>query len=155
MSLNLLGSVYQQNGCPVCTVEVEEGSWTRLGPLWEIFHSDLSRRALGRKCLMVVMYNGKETGGDRITMQCLRRVNVIYQDSVAHMIIPYVAVVHKRVEVQMADASRAPIKFTDLSREFMLLSSINEDGKSIPMFDVIMPLTAGDTLRECSGYIPP
>ena len=143
LSLNLLGSVYQQNGCPVCTVEVEEGSWTRLGPLWEIFHSGLSRRALGRKCLMVVMYNGKETGGDRITMQRLRRVNVMYQDSISHMIIPYVAVVHKRVEVQMADSSRAPIKFTDLSREFMLLTSTNENGELIPMFDVIMPLTAG------------
>ena len=143
LSLNLLGPVYQQNGCPVCTVEVEEGSWARLGPLWEIFHTGLSRRALGRKCLMVVMYNGKETGGDRVTMQRLRRVNVMYMDSISHMIIPYVAVVHKQVEVQMADASRPSIKFTDLSREFISLSAPNEEGKLIPMFDVIMPLTIG------------
>jgi hypothetical protein len=120
LSLNLLGPVYQQNGCPVCTVEVEEGSWARLGPLWEIFHTGLSRRALGRKCLMVVMYNGKETGGNQVTMQRLRRVNVMYMDSISLMIIPFVAVVHKQVEVQMADASRPSIKFTDLSRELCL-----------------------------------
>ncbi len=35
---------------------------------------------------MVVMYNGRETGGDRVTMQRLRRVNVMYMDSISHMI---------------------------------------------------------------------
>ena len=48
LSLNLLGMTYQQNGCPVCTVEVAEGSWKHHGPQWEIFHTRLSRRALGR-----------------------------------------------------------------------------------------------------------
>jgi len=143
LSLNLLGTTYQQNGCPVCTVEVAEGSWKRLGPLWEIFHTGLSRRALGRKCLMVVMYNGKETNNDRVTMQRLRRVNVIYMDSLAHLVIPNVACIHKRVEVQMEDSSTPRHKFTDLSREFMFLSITNEEGKEIPMFDVIMPYVNG------------
>jgi hypothetical protein len=143
LSLNLLGTTYQQNGCPVCTVEVAEGSWKRLGPLWEIFHTGLSRRALGRKCLMVVMYDGKETNNDRVTMQRLRRVNVIYMDSLAHLVIPNVACVHKRVEVQMEDNSTPRHKFTDLSREFMFLSRTNEEGKVIPMFDVIMPYVNG------------
>ena len=67
----------------------------------------------------------------------------MYMDSISHMFIPYVAVVHKQVEVQMADASRPSIKFTDLSREFMSLSATNEEGQLIPMFDVIMPLTIG------------
>jgi hypothetical protein len=53
--LNLLGQPFQQNGCPVCTVEVAEGLWKRLGPLWEIFHKGLVQCALGRKCLMIVM----------------------------------------------------------------------------------------------------
>jgi hypothetical protein len=143
LSLNLLGTTYQQNGCPVCTVEVAEGSWKRLGPLWEIFHTGLSRRALGRKCLMVVMYNGKETNNDRVTMQRLRRVNVIYMDSLAHLVIPNIACVHKRVEVQMEDNSTPRHKFTDLSREFMFLSVTNKEGKVIPMFDVIMPYVNG------------
>ena len=143
LSLNLLGTTYQQNGCPVCTVEVAEGSWKRLGPLWEIFHTGLSRRALGRKCLMVVMYDGKETNNDRVTMQRLRRVNVIYMDSLAHLVIPNVACVHKRVKVQMEDNSTPRHKFTDLSREFMFLSRTNEEGKVIPIFDVIMPYVNG------------
>jgi hypothetical protein len=33
LSLNLLRQPYQQNGCPVCTVEAAESSWKRLGPL--------------------------------------------------------------------------------------------------------------------------
>ncbi len=143
LSLNLLGTTYQQNGCPVYTVEVAEGSWKRLGPLWEIFHTGLSRRALGRKCLMVVMYNGKETNNDRVTMQHLRRVNVIYMDSLAHLVIPNIACVHKSVEVQMEDNSTPRHKFTDLSREFMFLSKTNEEGKVILMFDVIMPYVTG------------
>jgi hypothetical protein len=67
----------------------------------------------------------------------------MYMDSISHMVLPYIAVVHKQVEVQMADSSRPSIKFTDLSREFMSLSATNEDGTSIPMFDAIMPLTIG------------
>ncbi len=57
---------------------------------------------------MVVMYNGRETSGDRVTMQRLHRINVMYMDSISHMIIPYVACVHKQVKVQMADAVDHP-----------------------------------------------
>ncbi len=58
LSLNKL-SAFQENGCLVCTVEAAEGSWPRLGPLWEEFHElGLCRQTLGRSCLVVVMYNG-------------------------------------------------------------------------------------------------
>ncbi len=71
LSLNLLGQPFQQNGCPLCTVEVAEGSWKSLGLLWENFHKGLVQPALGRKCLMTMMYNGRETGNECITMQHL------------------------------------------------------------------------------------
>jgi hypothetical protein len=46
---------FQQNGCSVCTVEMAEGLWKRLGPLWEIFQKGLVRCTLGLKFLMIVM----------------------------------------------------------------------------------------------------
>jgi hypothetical protein len=49
-------STFQENGCLVCTVEASEGSWPRLGPLWEAFHKmGLSWQALGRSCLVVAL----------------------------------------------------------------------------------------------------
>jgi hypothetical protein len=58
LSLNKL-SAFQESGCLVCTVEASEGSWPRLGLLWEAFHKmGLSWQSLGRSCLMVVLYNG-------------------------------------------------------------------------------------------------
>jgi hypothetical protein len=45
LTLNKLAA-FQENGCLVCTVEAWEGSWPRLGPLWEAFHKmGQSRRA--------------------------------------------------------------------------------------------------------------
>jgi hypothetical protein len=76
----------------------------------------LTRRALGRRSLMVVLYNGQETSSDRITMQRLRRVNVMYLEHLAHKIVPNIEVVHKRVEVQMANGSAPLHKYTDLCR---------------------------------------
>ncbi len=69
LSLNKLPT-FQENGCLVYTVEAPEGSWPRLGPLWEAFHKmGLCWRALGRSCLMVVMYNRRATDSDLVTMQ--------------------------------------------------------------------------------------
>ncbi len=97
-SLNLLGQPVQQNGCLVCTVKASEGSWKHLGPLWEAFHEmGLNRRALGCKCLMIVMYNGREMGNNRITMQQLCQVNVMYLDYLTHTVIPNIKTVHKQV----------------------------------------------------------
>ena len=71
LTLNKLAA-FQENGCLVCTVEAWEGLWPWLGPLWEVFHkTGLSRRALGWSCLMVVMYNGRATNSNRVTMQRL------------------------------------------------------------------------------------
>ena len=57
---------FQQNSCMFCTVEAEEGTWGQLGPLWQRLHkTGMVRRALGRRVLMVVMFNGRVTDGDR------------------------------------------------------------------------------------------
>ncbi len=103
----------------------------------------LSRRALGWKCLMIVMYNGRETGGNRITMQRLQRVNVMYLDFLAHTIIPNIETVHLRVEIEMADGSPPQHKFTNLCWEFMWLTSTVADGTEVPLFDVVMPIVLG------------
>ncbi len=113
LSLNLLGQPFQLNGCPVCTIKVAEGSWKCHGPLWEVFHKmGLSKHALGWKFLMVVIYNGKETGSDRITMQRLQQVNVMYLDNLAHMVVPNIETVHKQVEIEMANGITPKHKFT-------------------------------------------
>ncbi len=144
LSLNLLGKPYQQNGWPVCTVEMSESSWKCLGPLWKAFHRmGLSQRTLGWKCLMIVMYNGRETGSDRITMQSLRRVNVMYLNFLAHTVIPYIKTIHKQVEIEWPNGSPLQHKFTDLCREFMWLTVTTADGTKIPLFNVVMPIILG------------
>jgi hypothetical protein len=108
LSLNKLPA-FQENGCLVCTVEAAEGSWPRLGPLWEAFHKiGLCWRALGRSCLMVIMYNGRAADSNRITMQQLRRVNVIHAYMMSHTVLPNIATVHKLVEIEMSDKKNPP-----------------------------------------------
>jgi hypothetical protein len=92
---------------------------------------------------MVMMYNGKETGSDRITMQRLRRVNVMYLDNLAHMVVPNSEIVHKHIEIEMADGSTPKHKFTDLSQEFMWLSLPNADGIKVPLFDIVIAIVSG------------
>ena len=143
MSLNNLPA-FQENGCQVCTIEAADGSWTQLGPLWEAFHKmGLSRRALGRSCLMVIMYNGRATENDRVTMQRLRRVNVMYSFMLAYTVLPSIVTVHKRVEMEMEDGSKPPHKFTDLCREFMGLDAPDKDGKAHTLFEAIIPIVSG------------
>ncbi len=78
LSLNKLVQ-FQENGCLVCMVKAAESSWRHLSPLWESFHrTGMGRRALGRSTLMVVMFNGRPTDSDCITMQRLCRVNVVH-----------------------------------------------------------------------------
>jgi hypothetical protein len=66
------------------------------------------------------MYNWRATNSDRVTMQCLQWVNVIHAYMISHTIIPNIATVHKRVEIEMDGKSKPPHKFTDLCQEFML-----------------------------------
>jgi hypothetical protein len=102
----------------VCTMEAWEGSWLQLGPLWEVFHkTGLSQWALGWSCLMVVMYNGHATDSNRVTMQRLHCVNVIHAYMTSHAMLPNIACVHKRIEIEMEDGSKPLHKFTDLCRE--------------------------------------
>jgi hypothetical protein len=143
LSLNNLVQ-FQENGCRVCTVEATEGTWGRLGPLWESFHrTGMSRRALGRSTLMVVMFNGRPTDSDRITMQWLRRINVVHAYMTSSSTLPHVITVHKQVEMEMEDGSKPPHKFTNLCREVMGLTSPTADGPPVPLFDAIIPIVSG------------
>jgi hypothetical protein len=72
---------------------------------------------------MVVMFNGRVTDGDCVTLQRLRQCNVVYSNKLDSVVIPNIVTVHKRVEVRMEDmGTRAPHKFTSLNREFMMLA---------------------------------
>jgi hypothetical protein len=108
----------------VSTVEAEEGSWGRLGPLWQQLHkTGLVRRDLGRRVLMVLMFNGRVTDGDHATLQRLQQCNIVYSNKLDSIVIPNIVTVHKRVEVRMENMeTRAPHKFTSLNREFMMLT---------------------------------
>jgi hypothetical protein len=81
---------FQQNGCMVCTVEAEEGSWGRLGPLWQRLHKmGLVRRVLGQRVLMVIMFNGRVTDGDCVTLQWLWQRNVVYSNKL-DSVVPFI-----------------------------------------------------------------
>jgi hypothetical protein len=67
----------------------------------------------------------------------------MYNDNLAHMILPYIETVHKQVEISMADESKPKHKFTNLLREFMWLSSTDANRKVVPLFDVIVPIVSG------------
>ncbi len=143
LTLNNLAA-FQENGCLVCTVEAREGSWPHLGPLWEGLHKmGLSRPALGRSCLMVVMYNGRATDSDRVSMQQLHRVNVIHAYMILHAVLPNIVFVHKHVEIEMDDRSKPLHKFTDLCQEVMWLTYTAANGTTKPFFDAIVPVMSG------------
>ena len=143
LSLNKL-IPFQENGCMVCTVEASERSWAHLGPLWEHYHrTGLVRRSLGRSALVIVMYNGRPTDNDRLTMQRLRRVNVVHAHKTTVMILPHIQTVHKQVEVEMADGSKPPHKFTDLCREVMYMESSVPTDSPVFLFDAIIPIVSG------------
>jgi hypothetical protein len=145
LSLNLLGQPFQENGCLVCTVEAAKGLWKHLGPPWEAFHKmGLRRRALGRSCLMIVMFNGRPTESDWVMMQHLWRVNVMYLYMLTHTLVPNIAVIHKQIEVEMADGNAPPHKFTHLCCEFMMLTGKALEGdKVVFLFDAVIPIVSG------------
>jgi hypothetical protein len=143
LTLNNL-SAFQENGCLVCTVEAGEGSWPCLGPLWEGFHKmGLSHRVLGRSCLMVVMYNGRAMDSDRVTMQRLRRVNMIHAYMISHAVLPNIVCVHKRIEIEMDNRSKPLHQFMDLCQEVMWLTYTAADGTTELLFDAIVPIMSG------------
>jgi hypothetical protein len=92
---------------------------------------------------MVVMYNGRATNSDLVTMQQLCWVNVIHAYMMSHNVLPNIATVHKRVQIEMEDKSRPFHKFTDLCRKFMWLKSSDVDELSKPLFDAIIPIVSG------------
>jgi hypothetical protein len=76
-------------------------------------------------------------------MQRLRHVNVIHMYMTSHAVLPNIACVYQRAEIEMEDASKPLHKFTDLCREVMWLSSMAPDGTSKPLFDAIVPVVLG------------
>jgi hypothetical protein len=115
----------------VCTVEAAKKDWKRLSILWEKFNKmGLCHWVLGQNSLMVVNFNGQPMDSNRVTMQRLRWVNVIYAYHLSSAVISDVATVHKQVEVEMEDGSRPPYKFTDLLREAMALMVTGNDRTS-------------------------
>jgi hypothetical protein len=81
----------------------------------KVFHKmGLCRQALERSCLMVLMYNGRATKCNWVTLQCLQCNNVIYTYMMANTMVSNIIIVHKQVEIEMADGSNPPHKFTDL-----------------------------------------
>jgi hypothetical protein len=61
LSWNNLPS-FIQNGCVVCTIKTEEGTWAWLGPLWKMLNNmGLSCWIFGRKAVIVVLFGGKPT----------------------------------------------------------------------------------------------
>ena len=139
LSMNTLVA-FQENGCTVCTVEASEGQWPRLAPLFETFHNtDAYRRAFGRYCIMVVLFNGRPTDGDRVTMQRLRRLNVTHAFYTAFTIIPSIACVHKSVEIQVEEGMVDEHKYTDICREVQWLRCSQDK----PLFDAITPIESG------------
>ncbi len=70
-----------------------------------------------------VMYNGKATESNQVTVQCLRHIKVMYSYMITSTVFPNIVTIHKRVEVEMADGSKPPQKFTDLCQKIMILST--------------------------------
>jgi hypothetical protein len=65
-------------------------------------------------------------------MQHLCHVNVIHPYMISHVVIPNIATLHKRVEIELEDGSKLPHKFTDLCQEFMWLSFPSTDPQTPP-----------------------
>ncbi len=104
LSLNNL-EAYSQNGCLVLSIKMEEGTWPRFGPLWQMLNKmGLVRLVFGQRAVMVVFYGGKPTESDRNTIQRLHQCNVIYAYSFASEILPFVETIHKQVKVWMEDS---------------------------------------------------
>jgi hypothetical protein len=128
----------------VCTVEASEKAWRHFGPLWEHYHrTGLVRWSLGRLALPIVLCNSRLTDNDHITMQHLCRVNVVHGHKTTFLTPPYIQTIHKHVEVEMADGSKPPHKFTDLCRKVMLLQSSTPAEPPVFLFDAITPIVSG------------
>jgi hypothetical protein len=60
LSLNNLPS-FIQNGCVICSIESEEGTKARLGPLWKMLNKmGILHQIFGWKVVMVVLFCGNQ-----------------------------------------------------------------------------------------------
>jgi hypothetical protein len=120
------------------------GLLAKTGPLWEAFHKmGLCRWAVGRYCLMVIMYNGRVTDSNCVTLQQLHRVNVVHAYMMSHTVLPNIATVHKWVEIEMEDKSKPLHKLTDLCCKFMWLKSSHKGESPKFLFNAIIPIVSG------------
>ncbi len=95
---------------------------------------------------MVVMFNGRVTDGNHVTLQLHWQCYVVYSNKLNSVVIPNIVTVHKRVEVRMENMeTRAPHKFTSLNREFMMLADpiLSAKGEVMYVFDAIIPILIG------------
>jgi hypothetical protein len=92
---------------------------------------------------MVVMYDGKATDSDCITMQGLCWVNVIHAYMMSHTVLPNIATVHKCVKIKMEDKSKPLHKFTELCCKFMWLKSLHKGESPKFLFNAIIPIVSG------------
>jgi hypothetical protein len=95
---------------------------------------------------MVVMFNGRVTDGDPVTLQQLWQCNAVYSNKLDSIVIPNIATVHKRVEIRMENMeTRAPHKFTSLNRESVMLPDpiLSTKGEVMYAFDAIIPILMG------------
>ncbi len=58
-------------------------------------------------------------------------------------VLPNIATVHKRVEIEMEDKSKPFHKLTDLCCKFMWLSTLHEGESPKFLFNVIIPIVSG------------
>ena len=125
-------------------MEASEKAWHHFGPLWEHYHrTGLVRRSLGRSALPIVLYNSRLTDNNHITMQHLCRVNVVHGHKTTFLTPPYIQTIHKHVEVEMADGSKPPHKFTDLCHKVMSLQSSTPAEPPVFLFNAITPIVSG------------
>ena len=69
---------------------------------------------------------------------------MMYSYMLSHTNVPNIVVAHKQVEVEMADGSSPSCKFTDLCREFMMLTTRDQEGgKPQFLFDAVIPFRSG------------
>ena len=76
-------------------------------------------------------------------MQRLCKVNVVHGHKKTFLTLPTIQTVHKHVEVEMADGSKPPHKFTDLCHEVMSLQSFTPAEPPVFLFDAIIPILSG------------
>lgn len=145
LSLNNIPE-FANNGCFVLNIEASPDDWQRMAPIWSLFwKSGLCRIVCGRRTKLVQVYQGSVGSSDRITMQRLKRIQVVYTSRTFVVVLPNVETMNKVVEVRMDDRvtnKKPPQKYTSLLRELMRLK-VTHEGNEVPAVQAVYPIAAG------------